>query len=178
MYTLEQYRESADSIRERLGGRQPEILMILGTGLGGLGDKIKKPVHIPYGDIPNFKTATAIGHIGRFVSGELGGRQVLVMQGRLHVYEGYTMEDVAYPIRVAKLLGIDKLVITNNAGGINKSFCPGDLMIITDYIKFAPGSPPQRVSSGPFPGVEPHVFCKVKPVKLKKVAFSHFFDTL
>ena len=117
-------------------------------------------------------------HIGRFVSGELGGRQVLVMQGRLHVYEGYTMEDVAYPIRVAKLLGIDKLVITNNAGGINKSFCPGDLMIITDYIKFAPGSPPQRVSSGPFPGAEPHVFCKAKPVKLKKVAFSHFFDTL
>ena len=141
MYTLEQYRESADSIRERLGGRQPEILMILGTGLGGLGDKIKKPVYIPYGDIPNFKTTTAIGHIGRFVAGELGGRQVLVMQGRLHVYEGYTMEDVAYPIRVAKLLGIDKLVITNNAGGINKSFCPGDLMIITDYIKFAPGSP-------------------------------------
>lgn len=141
MYTLEQYRESADSIRERLGGRQPEILMILGTGLGGLGDKIKKPVYIPYGDIPNFKTATAIGHIGRFVAGELGGRQVLVMQGRLHVYEGYTMADVAYPIRVAKLLGIDKLVITNNAGGINKSFCPGDLMIITDYIKFAPGSP-------------------------------------
>ena len=117
-------------------------------------------------------------HIGRFVSGELGGRQVLVMQGRLHVYEGYTMEDVAYPIRVAKLLGIDKLVITNNAGGINKSFCPGDLMIITDYIKFAPGGPPQRVSSGPFPGAEPHVFCKAKPVKLKKVAFSHFFDTL
>lgn len=115
--------------------------MILGAGLGGLGDKIKKPAYIPYGDIPNFKIATAVGHIGRFVAGELGGRQVLVMQGRLHVYEGYTMADVAYPIRVAKLLGIDKLVITNNAGGINKSFCPGDLMIITDYIEFAHGSP-------------------------------------
>ena len=86
------------------------------------------------------------------------------------------MEDVAYPIRVAKLLGIDKLVITNNAGGINKSFCPGDLMIITDYIKFAPGSTPQRVSSGPFPGAEPHIFCKAKPIKLEEVAFSHFFE--
>ena len=141
MYTINQYKESAQYIRECLDGFEPELLMILGSGLGGLAQKVEQPICIPYGDIPYFKRSTAIGHVGRFVAGKFGGKNVLMMQGRLHAYEGHTMEEVAYPVRVAGLLGIKKLIVTNAAGGVNLKFAGGTLMVMRDYIKFTLGNP-------------------------------------
>ena len=136
MYTLEDYKNSADFISGRLNGFKPEILIILGSGLGFLEDMAKDAVYIDYSEIPNFKSSTAIGHRGRFAAGMLAGKRVLMMQGRLHAYEGYTAEEIAYPVRVAKLLGAESMIITNAAGGVNADFKAGDLMMITDYIKF------------------------------------------
>jgi purine-nucleoside phosphorylase len=110
---------------------------VLGSGLGFLADEVKNPVSIPYADIPHFKTSTAPGHAGRLVCGELGGKPVLVMQGRVHVYEGYTAAEASFPIRVAKLLGVDSLIVTNAAGGINLDYRPGELVALTDFIKFS-----------------------------------------
>ena len=141
MFTMEQYRESADYIQNILGGFLPEVLLILGSGLGGLAGQVQSPVYIPYGEIPYFKTSTAMGHAGRFVAGLLGGKRALLMQGRLHPYEGHTMEEVAYPVRVARLLGAETLIVTNAAGGVNPAYVGGKLMVIRDYIKFSLGSP-------------------------------------
>ena len=141
MYTFEQYQESAATLKKRLNGFAPEVLMILGSGLGGLADKITDAVDICYGDIPNFKTSTAIGHKGRFVAGMLGGRRVLAMQGRLHVYEGYSMEDVTFPVRVARLLGVTNMIVTNAAGGVNLNLVGGQIMLISDYMKFTLDNP-------------------------------------
>jgi len=141
MYTFEHYKQSAEYIRGQLKGFEPQVLMILGSGLGGLADKVKDPIYVPYGDIPHFKRSTAIGHVGRFVAGVLGGKNVLMMQGRLHAYEGHTMEEVAYPVRVAKLLGINSMIVTNASGGVNLTFTDGTLMLMTDYIKFTLGNP-------------------------------------
>lgn len=135
MYTMQQYRESADYIAARLGDFRPEILMVLGTGLGFLGDHVENPVVIPYGEIPHFRTSTVSGHQGRFVCGILAGRRVMVMQGRLHIYEGYDAYEVTYPVRVARLLGADKLVVTNAAGGVDTNYRVGDLMLISDHIR-------------------------------------------
>lgn len=134
-YTYSDYKASADYIASRIGDFKPEILMILGSGLGFIGDLIEGPLYVDYGDIPNFKTSTAPGHAGRFVFGELRGKSVAVMQGRMHCYEGYSMEDAAYPVRVLRLLGADKLLVTNAAGCINRSWNPGDIMLIDDHIR-------------------------------------------
>lgn len=139
--TYEMYAESADYVRTKLQGFQPEILLILGSGLGFLADTLPDPVYIPYADIPHFKTSTAIGHAGRFAAGTLGGKRALMMQGRLHVYEGYTAAEAAYPVRVAKLLGINQMIVTNAAGGINTGFRVGDMMAITDFIRLAGPNP-------------------------------------
>ncbi|MDR0841743.1 MAG: purine-nucleoside phosphorylase [Christensenellaceae bacterium] len=141
MYTLQQYRESADYIQNKLGDFHPELLMILGSGLGGLAERMETPIYIPYAQIPHFKASTAIGHKGRFVAGMLGGKRVLMMQGRLHVYEGHSMQEAAYPVRVAKLLGVEKLIVTNAAGGVNLALSGGQLMVIKDYIKFTLDNP-------------------------------------
>lgn len=141
MFTMAQYNESADYIRTRLGGFCPEVLLILGSGLGGLAEQVQAPRRIPYGEIPHFKKSTALGHAGQFVAGLLGGKRALLMQGRLHVYEGHTMEEVAYPVRVARLLGVETLVATNAAGGVNLSLAGGKLMLIKDYIKFTLDNP-------------------------------------
>ena len=141
MFTIDQYQQSAEYLRSRLAGFAPELLLILGSGLGGLADQVEAPLYIPYGDVPYFKKSTAMGHAGRFVAGMLGGKRALLMQGRLHVYEGHTMEEVAYPVRVAKLLGIDTLVVTNAAGGVNLELKGGKLMLIRDYIKFTLDNP-------------------------------------
>ena len=122
MFTMNQYRESADYIASRLGDFRPEILMVLGTGLGFLGDRVENPIIIPYGDIPHFVTSTVNGHQGRFVCGTLAGKRVMVMQGRLHIYEGYDAYQVTYPVRVARLLGADRMVVTNVAGGVDQDF--------------------------------------------------------
>ena len=135
MFQLSDYQESAGFLKSRLNGFSPEYLLVLGSGLGVLADQAKNAVMIPYGEIPHFKTSTAPGHAGRFVFGELGGKPVMAMQGRMHVYEGYSAEEVAYPVRVAKLLGVNVLIVTNAAGGVNTSYQAGDLVVLNDFIK-------------------------------------------
>ena len=119
----------------------PQVAIVLGSGLGGLAEKIEGPVYLPYGDIPGFKVSTAPGHAGRFVAGQLAGKPVICMQGRLHFYEGHTMQEIAFPVRVLKALGVQALVLTNAAGGVNKSFSVGDLMLIEDHINFMGANP-------------------------------------
>lgn len=131
------YREAADYLSARITGN-PETAIILGSGLGSLGDQIEEAIVIPYSEIPHFAHSTAAGHKGNFICGKLGGKQVLAMQGRFHYYEGYTMQQVTFPIRVMKLLGIRNLLVSNAAGGINTTFKVGDLMIIRDHINMMP----------------------------------------
>lgn len=125
--------EAQTFIQEKLTV-QPTIGLILGSGLGVLADEITEAVSIPYADIPNFPVSTVSGHKGQLVIGNLEGKQVIAMQGRFHFYEGYTMEQVTFPVLVMKALGVNQLFVTNAAGGINKTFEPGDLMVIEDHI--------------------------------------------
>ena len=134
-FSFAQYQESADYLKSKLGGFVPRVAMVLGSGLGYLGDEVSDPVVVPYGEIPHFKHSTAPGHKGQLVFGTLAGRKVAVMQGRMHHYEGYSYEEVGYAVRVLRLLGCDTLFVTNAAGGVNWSFKAGDLMLITDHIK-------------------------------------------
>lgn len=110
----------------------------MGSGLDGLADRITDAVVIPYAEIPNFVRSTATGHKGNLISGRLGGQWVIAMQGRFHYYEGYTMRQVTFPVRVMKLLGIENLLVSNAAGGVNETFKVGDLMIIRDHINMMP----------------------------------------
>lgn len=119
----------------------PEIGLVLGSGLGGIADELEAPACIPYGEIPHFKTSTAPDHAGRFVCGLLSGKKVLCMQGRLHGYEGYAAEDIAYPVYVMKALGVHTLVLTNASGGVNTAFSVGDFMLIEDHINMTGKSP-------------------------------------
>lgn len=119
----------------------PEIGLVLGSGLGPLAEELADAVHIPYGDIPHFKTSTAPDHAGRLVCGTLAGRRVLCMQGRLHGYEGWAPDEIAYPVYVMKALGVRALVLTNASGGINTSFSVGDFMLIEDHINMTGKSP-------------------------------------
>ena len=132
------YQEAADYIASSIHGYHPETAIILGSGLGSLADEITNPVVIPYSSIPHFAHSTAIGHKGNLICGNLGNKQVLAMQGRFHYYEGYTMQQVTFPVRVMKLLGIKNLLVSNAAGGINHTFKIGDLMIIRDHINMLP----------------------------------------
>ena len=131
---VEKIQTAANFIKERIGDRKPIAGIILGSGLGKLADKIENQIVIRYRDITGFPISTAIGHKGNFISGELGGKQIVAMQGRFHYYEGYPMELVTLPVRVMKLLGIEYLFVSNAAGGCNPSFKVGDLMIIKDHI--------------------------------------------
>ena len=140
-YTFVQYQESAEFIRAKLGAFVPKVAMILGSGLGFLGDVVEDPIRVSYRDIPHFKASTAPGHKGQLVFGTLQGQKVAVMQGRMHHYEGYSYEEVSYAVRVLRLLGCDTLVVTNAAGGVNLDFKAGDLMLITDHIKIFMESP-------------------------------------
>lgn len=137
---MEMYRKAADYINSRIDGT-PGIAVVLGSGLGPLADSIEQPVEIDYRDIPGFPETTVAGHAGKLVCGILGGRRVLAMKGRFHYYEGYDISQVVFHIRVFGLMGIDSLIVTNAAGGINTSFRPGDLMLITDHISFFAPSP-------------------------------------
>lgn len=132
--------KAAEFIKSKIDGDY-EIGIICGSGLGGLCDKVENPVYVNYADIPNFPVSTAPGHIGRFVFGVLSGKKVVCMQGRVHYYEGYSPESVVMPVRVMKLLGVKKLIVTNAAGGINESFNVGDIMLITDHINFTGTNP-------------------------------------
>lgn len=140
-YTFDDYQESAAYLRDKIGDFIPKVAMVLGSGLGELGDHVENPTVVSYGDIPHFVASTAPGHKGQLVFGWLAGRPVAVMQGRMHHYEGYSYEEAAYAIRVLSLLGADTLFVTNAAGGVNTDFKAGDLMLITDQIKLFLESP-------------------------------------
>ena len=136
-----QYQESADFIRSKLGTFVPKVAMILGSGLGYMGDIVENPIAVPYQNIPHFKVSTAPGHKGQLVFGTLRGQKVAVMQGRMHHYEGYSYEEVSYAVRVLRLLGCDTLIVTNAAGCVHTGWQAGDLMLITDHIKLFSQSP-------------------------------------
>lgn len=140
MTTKRQVLESAAYLEAMLPFA-PEIGLVLGSGLGPLAYELEDAVYIPYGDIPHFKTSTAPDHAGRLVCGTLAGRRVLCMQGRLHGYEGWSPDEIAYPVYVMKALGARALVLTNASGGINTSFAVGDFMLIGDHINMTGKSP-------------------------------------
>ncbi len=135
---------SIERAAEKIGSlftQVPQIALILGSGLGDLVEDIKNKNVLPYEDIPNFPLSTVKGHKGNLIMGELSGKKILAMQGRFHYYEGYTMKEITFPIRVMSKLGIETLVVTNAAGGINENFQPGDLMIIEDFINLQGTNP-------------------------------------
>ena len=132
---IDNLKDSAAYIAKKLGAEKYEYALVLGSGLGDLAEEIENPVIIDYHDIPHFPVSTVQGHKGRLVAGLLNGKKVVAMQGRFHFYEGWSMDEVVYPIRVFKLLGIEKLILTNAAGCVNKDWTPGSLMLITDHIK-------------------------------------------
>lgn len=119
----------------------PEVGMILGSGLGDYADRIENPVKIPYQDIPNFPVSTVAGHAGQFVLGNRNGKTVIAMQGRIHYYEGYTQRQITLPVRIMKRLGIRNMLLTNASGGVNRSFAPGTLMVISDHINYSGSNP-------------------------------------
>jgi purine-nucleoside phosphorylase len=131
--TLEQIDQAADAIRKRISFR-PRVGLILGSGLNSLADSIQNPEIIPYHDLPNWPVSTVEGHKGQLVIGELEGQPVLVMQGRIHFYEGYSMSQITLPVRVMLRLGLEMMFVTNAAGGVNPQFVPGDVMLITDHL--------------------------------------------
>ncbi|PLT28266.1 purine-nucleoside phosphorylase [Peribacillus deserti] len=136
----EKLNEAAGYLKQKFQDT-PEIGLILGSGLGVLANEIENEVKIPYEEIPNFPVSTVEGHAGQLVYGDLAGKKVIAMQGRFHFYEGYTMDQVTFPVRVMKLLGVEKIIVTNAAGGVNEGFEAGDLMIITDHINFTGTNP-------------------------------------
>lgn len=130
---IEKIDEAVQFIKSKYA-KQPAVGIVLGSGLGSFANEINMEVEIPYGNIPHFPVSTVEGHSGKLIFGELGGKKVVAMAGRFHVYEGYSAEQVVFPIRVLKFLGIETLLISNAAGGVNPKFKVGDLMIITDHI--------------------------------------------
>ena len=137
----EKMQEAAMYITSRIGDEPVLIGMVLGSGLGDLAEQLEDRIYISYKDIPFFPVSTVFGHKGRLVVGVLEGKRVMCMQGRFHYYEGYGMDQVVFPIQVMHALGISNLLVTNAAGGVNTSFKPGDLMLITDHIKLIADSP-------------------------------------
>jgi purine-nucleoside phosphorylase len=137
---LEQFKESVSYIQSKTKV-QPSIGIILGTGLGGLVKEIEVIDEISYAEIPHFPVSTVESHSGKLIFGKLGGKEVVAMQGRFHYYEGYDFKQVTYPVRVMKLLGIDRLFVSNASGGVNPDFIVGEIMILNDHINFFPGNP-------------------------------------
>ena len=158
---------------------QPRIGLILGTGLGGAADAIQQPAVIPYSDLPGWPVSTVQGHAGRLVLGQLDGQSLLVMQGRIHYYEGYDMGQVTLPIRVMQRLGIEILIVTNAAGAINPDYVPGDVMLITDHLNLVgmaglnPLIGPNLAEFGPrFPDMS-QAYDRVLSGMARKVAKEH-----
>lgn len=140
-YQYQDYLNNAAIINERTGGFKPEVLMILGSGLGFIGDLLEDPVAINYADNSRLLGNQVIGHKNRLLFGKLSGKDVMIMQGRLHYYQGYSMEDVVFPVRMARLLGAGKMIVTNAAGCLHREWEVGDIMLITDHIKLTSLSP-------------------------------------
>ena len=137
---LEKINSAAEYIRSRIS-IEPSIGLILGSGLGAMADEIESAVKLDYKDIPHFPVSTVEGHAGKLVIGKLKGKNVVALQGRFHFYEGYSMEQVTFPVRVFKALGVSTMIVTNACGGITKDLYPGALMFITDHINFIGTNP-------------------------------------
>lgn len=133
--------QEAKNCIENKSSTKPEIGIILGTGLGKLANYIKKEVEIPYEEIPNFPLSTVEHHAGKLIMGTLAGKSVMAMQGRFHFYEGYTMQQIVFPVRVMKFMKVKTLVVSNACGGLNPLYAPGTIMAITDHINLLPGNP-------------------------------------
>lgn len=134
-------QEAAAAIENRIlqsAHPMPQTVVVLGSGLGKLADSIEEPLVIPYAEIPHFKTSTAVGHKGNLIVGKLAGQSIMAMQGRFHYYEGYTMQEVTFPMRVFATLGLRTLLVSNAAGALNPDYRVGDLMLISDHISFMP----------------------------------------
>ena len=137
---LEKIKETSDFLKQKIT-KQYKHGIILGSGLGNLTKDIKIEIEIPYHEIPNFPVSTVLGHKGSLIFGELGGKHVVALSGRFHYYEGYSMKEVTFPVRVMKYLGVETLLVSNASGGMNADFEVGDLMIITDHIYLQPEHP-------------------------------------
>ncbi|MGG1515212.1 purine-nucleoside phosphorylase [Paenibacillus oryzisoli] len=138
---IAQIQEAAQFIQSKLGGVQPAIGLVLGSGLGDMAEQVESPIAIDYNEVPHFPVSTVEGHAGRFVAGTLEGKSVIVMQGRFHFYEGYDMQKVVFPVYVMKAIGVQTVVMTNAAGGMNRSFQAGDLMVISDHLNMTGANP-------------------------------------
>ncbi len=138
---LTKIKKTAQFLNNATGNFSPEIGIILGSGLGSLADDIDKQYVIPYQEIPYFPISTVEGHVSNLIFGTLGGKRVVAMQGRFHYYEGYSMKEVTFPVRVMKFLGIKTLIVSNASGGVNPNFKVGDIMIIRDHINLFPEHP-------------------------------------
>ena len=178
MTLLDRIQQTTEFILSRVSCDHP-IGIILGTGLGGFVNEIEDEVQIPYSDIPHFPQSTVEGHDGKLIIGKLSGKSVIALKGRFHFYEGYSMEDVVYPIRVMAKLGVKQVVLSNASGGVNPSFKVGDIMIIKDHINLFPSNPligPNDERLGPrFPDMsEPYKRSFIE--KLKLAAKSQSID--
>ncbi len=175
---LETIEATANYIRSKIG-QLPEVGIILGSGLGGLVNEISIEVEIPYKEIPDFPVSTVAGHNGHLIYGTLGGKKILAMQGRFHFYEGYSMKEVTFPVRVMKQLGISYLFVSNASGGLNPGFRVGDLMLITDHINMFPEHPLHGKNLdelGPrFPDMS-EAYSKELRQKAKFIAIKHRID--
>lgn len=132
---------AASVLREHLDGREPRVAFVLGSALGPFADAVREPISVPFSEIPHLRSPTADGHAGRFLAGTIRDYPVLVMSGRLHPYEGWDLEEVTFPIRVMAALGIETVVLTNAAGGIDPSLAAGDLMVIEDHLNLTGANP-------------------------------------
>lgn len=145
MDTVVEFRQKRDEavsfLESKIGDFRPEYLVILGTGLGQLAEEVDLTVAIEYDDIPHFPVSTVESHHGRLLFGQLGGKPVVAMQGRFHYYEGYTMQEIVFPVRVARSLGVQTLIVSNACGGLNPNFQRGDIMLINDHINFLGDNP-------------------------------------
>ncbi len=145
MNTVEEFRKKRDEtvrfLSQQIGDFKPEYILILGTGLGQLAEEIDVKISIDYDQIPHFPVSTVESHHGRLLFGQLGGKPVVAMQGRFHYYEGYTMQEIVFPIRVARNLGVQTLIVSNACGGLNPNFKRGDIMLINDHINFLGDNP-------------------------------------
>ena len=138
---LEKIQLTTEYIKRKIGDFQPEVGIILGTGLGGLVDEITVEHNLMYSNIPDFPISTLEFHLGKLIFGTLSGKKVVAMQGRLHYYEGYDMRQITFPVRVMKMLGIKQLLVSNASGALNPEYRKGDLMIIEDHINMQPDNP-------------------------------------
>lgn len=136
MFKFKDYEKSANYIKKKINGRSPKIAIVLGSGLGVISEEIEDKIVINYKDIPNFPVSTVAGHAGELIIGKLAGKEVIAMNGRFHYYEGYDLKETTFPVRIFKLLGIETLVLTNAAGGINTDYKAGEFMVINDHLSF------------------------------------------